>query len=85
MTDFDAQFRLLFVPQNRLSELVASRRERQELARALGVSERTFYRWQIGETAIPDDQKARVCDLFGITLDRLMCRDEEESNRVASA
>jgi transcriptional regulator with XRE-family HTH domain len=66
--------------KNRLRSL----RERQGLSKAdLGAilrpekpfHTRTIYRWEIGENNIPDAYKARLCDLFGVSLDHLMGRD----------
>lgn len=63
------------MPSNRLQplrETIGWSRER--LGNHLGVHERTIRRWEKGESRIPDEAKAALCDLFGVSLDHLMGR-----------
>lgn len=61
------------MPQNRLKPLREGLGwDRERLGAYLGVSERTIYRYEAGETRISDADKARLCDLFGVSLDHLM-------------
>jgi transcriptional regulator with XRE-family HTH domain len=66
---------------NRLARL----REIQGLSRTdigsrLGVSERTVYRWERGETPIPDDHKLELADLFGTSVVWLMQWEDRDGN-----
>lgn len=45
---------------------------RTQVAAELGVSERTVYRWETGETSVPDDQKLALSELFGVSVPWLM-------------
>jgi len=69
------------VSSNRLRAL----RERQGLSKDqlgtwVGVHARTIHRWEIGESAIPDYQKAFLADLFGVSIAHLMSWDENGDN-----
>lgn len=68
------------MPQNRLKILREGLGwDRHRLAAFLDVSERTVYRYEAGESQVPDAVKARLCDLFGVSLDHLMGFDNGES------
>jgi len=43
----------------------ASELSRPGVADRLGVSERTVYRWEQGQTSVPDEQKLKLAELFG--------------------
>ena len=45
---------------------------RTELAVALGVSEGTVVRWELGTVGIPDHRKAIIARLLDTTVDELM-------------
>jgi transcriptional regulator with XRE-family HTH domain len=49
----------------------------KQLGDFLDVHERTIYRYERGDTSIPDETRARLCDLFGVSLDHLMGRENE--------
>lgn len=56
-------------------------RETTDLTRAgvadrLKVTERTVYRWEIGQNQIPDNTKRELAALFGVTTSELMGWDE---------
>lgn len=53
-------------PGNRIEALRnASGLSRAGVADRLAVTERTVYRWERGETSIPDDKKLALAQLFG--------------------
>jgi transcriptional regulator with XRE-family HTH domain len=53
---------------------------RTDIASRLGVkSERTVYRWERGETPIPDDHKLALADLFGVSVTWLMGWDNHDN------
>jgi transcriptional regulator with XRE-family HTH domain len=52
---------------------------RTDISERLGVSERTVYRWERGDTHIPDDHKLTLADLFGVSVTWLM-RWSEDTN-----
>jgi hypothetical protein len=66
-------------PPNRIAELLASRPDVKlvHLAAFCDVSESTANRWQSGYTPLPDHQKARVAEFFGVTRAYLMGWDTD--------
>lgn len=70
---------------------VARCRKHSHLSRAgvadrLGVTERTVYRWERGETQIPDDAKLALADMFGgVTVSHLMGWDDEPVDETGIA
>jgi transcriptional regulator with XRE-family HTH domain len=61
------------VPKNRLEELrTALGISRKDFAAKLGVCERTVYRWETGETAIPRKHWALLSDLLGVSVAYLL-------------
>lgn len=61
---------------NRLAKLCTAQGwTRKQSADHLKVHVRTVYRYEMGESNIPDATKAELCDLFGVSLDHLMGRD----------
>lgn len=61
---------------NRIGELRRARRmEQYDVASALRVHPSTVYRWETGST-IPDSQKAKLAELFDVSLPYLMYWDE---------
>jgi DNA-binding transcriptional regulator YiaG len=68
------------LPPNRVSQLRAtSDLTRSDVAARLGLkSERTVYRWESGESQIPDATKLVLADMFGVTVAHLMGWDRED-------
>ena len=67
-------------PENRVTLLRESLGwSREQLGDFLDVHERTIYRYERGDASIPDETKARLCDLFGVSLDHLMGRENEQA------
>jgi transcriptional regulator with XRE-family HTH domain len=61
------------MPANRIEALrEGAKKSRVELAVHCEVGEATIRRWERGETAIPDEQKFRLADLFEVTPSYLM-------------
>lgn len=50
-----------------------------DVASRLRVTERTVYRWERGESAIPDRHKLALAELFGVSVAWLM-RWEDQGN-----
>lgn len=62
-----ATFRVMR-PPNRIDELArASRMTFLQVAQACDVTERTVHRWKRGDVQIPEEQVARLADLFGVS------------------
>jgi len=66
---------------NRLRQVRESHRDagtglgdRETVARELGVSVRTLYRWEQGAGTIPVAALVRAAELFHTTVDWLLCR-----------
>jgi transcriptional regulator with XRE-family HTH domain len=65
---------------NRLRELRQGRElELYDISVKLRVSSATISRWERGVSAIPDDAKASLAALFGVTRAYLMGWDEDGS------
>ncbi len=74
------------MPQNRLAELrEAAGLSRNQLGGELDVNPRTIYRWETGESQIPDSTKAWLCDRFGVSLDHLMGREPNGNGAEVAA
>lgn len=73
------------VPNNIASERTKLGLSQEGLAEKLGVSRDSVKDWESGETAIRSTVLIRMADLFGCSLDYLMCRSEERVMRCASA
>lgn len=43
-----------------------------DIADAIGVTERTAYRWEAGEVQIPDERKLALAALFKVSVEFLM-------------
>lgn len=66
--------------QNRVAELRQAQVPPMSptgLADRLGVRERTVYRWERGESGIPDEKKLALAELFGVSVLWLMGWEEE--------
>jgi transcriptional regulator with XRE-family HTH domain len=50
----------------------ASALSREQVAVELGVSARTIYRWERGDTFVPDEHKLAMAGMFGVTVPWLM-------------
>ena len=72
------------VPNNIASERTKLGLSQEGLAEKLGVSRDSVKDWESGETAIRSTVLIRMADLFGCSLDYLMCRSEERITRYAS-
>ncbi len=46
------------------------------------VSERTVYRWEAGEVAIPDQKKLDLADLFGVSVIWLMGWEDQTEGDI---
>lgn len=46
--------------------------ERVDVAARLRVSERTVYRWERGETQVPDEFKLELAEMFAVSVPWLM-------------
>jgi transcriptional regulator with XRE-family HTH domain len=69
---------------NRLAELRESRDwHRTKVAAAFNVGEKTVYRWEVGETAIPSDFIPDLANLLEVTPDHLMGWDRAETEAAA--
>lgn len=76
------------LPPNRLREL-ADRDDRRlsVIAAHCDVDQSTVHRWREGKSAIPDTQKLRLADFFGVSVSFLMGWDgahDGESNQEIS-
>jgi DNA-binding transcriptional regulator YiaG len=60
----------IVLPPNRIASLrAASGLSRPDVAARLGLkSERTVYRWEIGESGVPDASKLALAELFGVSV-----------------
>jgi len=68
------------LPPNRIESLrEAAGLSRVELAAVCKVGEATIRRWERAETAIPDEQKFRLAQRFGVSPAQLMGWDRETS------
>jgi len=88
LTDSDTPVRFSIVsnelPPNRLLELYeAASMRRSEVAALCKVAERTVYRWERGEVAIPDEHKLTLAQFFGVSPEHLMGWDRDDSRAVA--
>lgn len=68
---------------SRLTHLREDRgKERQDLAKYLGVAVRTYARYETGER-IPDlDTIIRLADYFSCTVDYLLCREQSQTFNI---
>jgi transcriptional regulator with XRE-family HTH domain len=70
------------LPTNRLSQLrTASGLSRTDVAARLGLkTERTVYRWETGESGIPDATKLELARMFGVSVAWLMNWPEDNGD-----
>jgi transcriptional regulator with XRE-family HTH domain len=54
---------------------------RRELSELPGRPRETLGRWERGESRIADEHKARLCDLYGVSVTHLMSLDVPTSHR----
>jgi plasmid maintenance system antidote protein VapI len=76
------------LPQNRLPLLIErAGLKHSSVAAHCNVDQSTVYRWGVGRSAIPDEQKIRLADLFDVSIAFLMGWDSHEaaSNTAADA
>lgn len=70
---------------NRLGELIDKRELRNvHVAAHCDVDQSTVYRWRVGETAIPDEQKLRLAAFFDVTVSFLMGWDDATNGKAAA-
>lgn len=50
---------------------------KEELAAQIGISVKTYYNWLNGVNPIPSTALIRMSDIFGVTIDYLLNRDEQ--------
>ena len=50
---------------------------KEELATQNGISEKTYYNWLNGVNPIPSTALIKMSDIFGVTIDYLLNRDEQ--------
>jgi DNA-binding XRE family transcriptional regulator len=75
----EADDRYFGFASNRVEELrMASGLDVQELAQKLGVDDSTIVDWEKGKSAIPDECKPRLAQLFGVSVVWLMREEEGE-------
>jgi transcriptional regulator with XRE-family HTH domain len=82
LTDSDTPVRFSVVskelPPNRLLELYENAAmRRSEVAALCKVGERSVYRWERGEVAIPDEHKLALAQFFGVSPEHLMGWDRQ--------
>jgi transcriptional regulator with XRE-family HTH domain len=72
----------IVLPSNRIASLrTASGLSRPDVAARLGLkSERTVYRWETGQSGIPDSSKFALADLFGVSVPWLMGWENENGD-----
>lgn len=49
---------------------------KEELATQIGISVKTYYNWLNGVNPIPSTALIKMSDIFGVTIDYLLNRDE---------
>jgi transcriptional regulator with XRE-family HTH domain len=68
---------------NRIKEL---RKERdltqKELGKLIGKSNHTINKWETDINDIPSEQLNKLCDIFGCTIDYLLCRTDTNTASV---
>lgn len=65
---------------NRLAELRRARQLRMiDVAAYIGRDQSLVHRYETGKIPIPDDVKAKLAELFGVTRAYLMGWDEDEA------
>jgi DNA-binding transcriptional regulator YiaG len=66
--------RIVSLPPNRIAQLRnASGLSRTDVAARLGLkSERTVYRWETGESSVPDPTKLELAQMFGVSVSWLL-------------
>jgi transcriptional regulator with XRE-family HTH domain len=69
------------LPTNRIASLrAASGLTRSDVAARLGLkSERTVYRWETGESGVPDASKLELAAMFGVSVAWLMGWEGEDN------
>lgn len=66
---------------SKLTEKLSSAKiTRDELAKKLGVSRRTIYRWEIGENEIPFLMMLKICVIAGFDLEDFDIREKMTLN-----
>ena len=61
---------------NRVRELRrANRMTQEDLGKALGVQKAAVCKYETGRVALPPEMLLKLCDLFGVSADHILCRD----------
>ena len=69
---------------NRLKELRKEKKfSQKEIAEALGVNEKTVFRWENGESTIKSDKAQALADYFGVSVGYLLGYSDD--NREAKS
>lgn len=50
---------------------------KEELATQIGISVKTYYNWLNGVNPIPSTALIKMSDIFGVTIDYLLNRDDQ--------
>lgn len=59
------------------SERARNGMSKEELATQIGISVKTYYNWLNGVNPIPSTALIKMSDIFGVTIDYLLNRDEQ--------
>ena len=62
---------------SREAERARNGMSKEELATQIGISVKTYYNWLNGVNPIPSTALIKMSDIFGVTIDYLLNRDEQ--------
>lgn len=63
--------------RNRLAQLREAKGEkRYHLAAAIDIDPSTIFRWEKGQSGIPDDVKLKLAERYGVSVEHLMGWDD---------
>jgi transcriptional regulator with XRE-family HTH domain len=72
-------------PSNRLAEIRKARGlERYDISARFRVDPTTVYRWERGESTIPDEKKPELAEFLGVSVAYLMGWDDAEQTGAAA-
>lgn len=70
----------MVMEMNRIREMrKANQMSQGDLAKKLGVAQNTLSTWEIGRHEPDNDALIKIADLFGVSIDYLLGRDEKSS------
>ena len=58
-------------------QFAVTTKSKEELATQIGISVKTYYNWLNGVNPIPSTALIKMSDIFGVTIDYLLNRDEQ--------